>query len=61
VAVEYLGLDTHGFPLRVLDDAQRTTELQLAGWLVVFITKKTTKREAISMVRQALSQRGREL
>jgi hypothetical protein len=39
VAVEYLGLDGHGLPLRVLDDALRTTQLQLAGWLVVFVTK----------------------
>lgn len=61
VAVEYLGLDPHGLPIRVIDDAKRTTELQLAGWLVVFITKKTTKHEAIAMVKDALRSRGRDL
>jgi hypothetical protein len=61
IAVEYVGLDAHGLPVRVLDDAQRTTELQLAGWLVVFITKKTTKTDAIQMVREALQMRGRKL
>jgi hypothetical protein len=61
IAVEYQGLGPHGLPMRVIEDARRTTELQLAGWLVVLMTKKTTKREAIELVREALRQRGRQL
>jgi hypothetical protein len=59
VAVEYQGLDVHGMPSRVVDDARRTTELQLAGWLVVLITKKTGRLRALQMVREALAARGR--
>ncbi|MEY2474541.1 MAG: hypothetical protein QOK28_3870 [Actinomycetota bacterium] len=61
VAVEYQGLDTHGNPTAVIEDSQRTTELQLAGWLIVFVTKATGRQKTIQMVREALEQRGRRL
>lgn len=59
VAVEYQGIDEHGNGAAVIDDSQRTTELQLDGWLVVFVTKATGRREAVRMVREALAQRRR--
>ncbi|MDP1794185.1 MAG: hypothetical protein Q8K63_08605 [Acidimicrobiales bacterium] len=58
VAAEYLGLDPHGMPVRVIDDSDRTTELQLAGWFVALITKATGRTEAVRQVRQALLERG---
>ncbi len=58
VAVEYLGLDVHGMPVRVIDDSDRTTELQLAGWLVVLITKGTGRAKAVRQVKDALKGRG---
>ncbi len=59
VAVEYQGLDTHGNPTAVIEDSQRTTELQLAGWLIVFVTKATGRQKTVEMVREALEQRRR--
>lgn len=58
VAVEYLGIDPHTLAARVVDDSQRTTELQLAGWLVILITKGTPKWQAVQMVRDAIAGRG---
>jgi hypothetical protein len=57
VSVEYLGIDAHANEGAVIGDSQRTTELQLAGWLIVFITKATGRRQAVAMVREALEQR----
>jgi hypothetical protein len=57
VAVEYFGLDPHAQEVRVMDDSTRTTELQLAGWLVVIITKSTGRRRAVEMVKEALALR----
>jgi hypothetical protein len=61
VAVEYQGVAAHSLPTRVIEDSQRTTELQLAGWLVVFITKNHSKRDAVELVRAALRMRGRNV
>ena len=58
VAAEYLGLDVHGTPVRVVEDSARTTELQLAGWFVALITKETGRAQAIRQVRAALISRG---
>lgn len=58
VAAEYLGLDVHGMPVRVVEDSARTTELQLAGWFVALITKETGRAEAVRQVRTALKARG---
>jgi hypothetical protein len=57
VAVEYQGLDAHGNPIAVIEDSQRTTELQLAGWLIVFPTKATSRKELVANVREALEKR----
>jgi hypothetical protein len=57
VAVEYLGINTHANAPALIDDSQRSNDLQLAGWLIVFITKATTREEAVRMVREALAQR----
>ncbi len=56
--MEYLGIDPHALATRVVDDSQRTTDLQLAGWLVVLITKGTTRWRAVQMVREAIALRG---
>ncbi len=58
VAAEYLGLDVHGMPVRVAEDSERTTELQLAGWFVALITKETGRADAVRQVRAALEARG---
>lgn len=58
VAVEYVGIDPHAQPVRVIDDSDRTTELQLAGWFVALITKGTGRQTAVAQVRRALEQRG---
>lgn len=59
VAVEYYGIDPHALPERVIDDSRRTTELQLAGWLVVIITKGTGRKRGVEMVQEALNKRRR--
>ncbi len=61
VAVEYQGLDTHGNPTAVVEDSRRVTELQLAGWLVVLITKADGRRKAVQMVQEALEAQRRRL
>jgi hypothetical protein len=61
VAVEYFGIDPHALAERVIEDSRRTTELQLAGWLVVIITKGTGRHRAVEMVKEALDRRRRGL
>ncbi len=61
VAAEYYGIDPHSLPTRVMDDSTRTTELQLAGWLVVIITKATGRRRAVEMVKEALELRRQDV
>ena len=55
IAIEYQGVDAHGNAVALIDDSERTTELQLAGWLVVLITKATGRRRAVELVREALA------
>ncbi len=57
VAVEYQGLKAHALPAAVIDDSRKVTELQLAGWIVVLITKGDSRTKAIQMVRDALAMR----
>jgi len=57
IAIEYQGIDAHDDPSAVIEDSLRTTELQLAGWLVVLITKATGRGRAVEMVREALALR----
>lgn len=54
IAVEYQGVDAHATATAVIDDSEKITELQLAGWFVVLVTKKTTRSELIRQVREAI-------
>ncbi|MEY2468005.1 MAG: hypothetical protein QOF21_703 [Actinomycetota bacterium] len=56
VAIEYQGIDAHATHGAVVNDSEKVTELQLAGWFVALITKKTTKFEAIRQVRDGIDQ-----
>ena len=58
IAIEYQGIETHANESAVIDDSARITELQLAGWLVVLVTKGTGRRRAVEQVREALARRG---
>jgi hypothetical protein len=60
VAIEYQGLDEHANGSAVIRDSEKITDLQLAGWFVVLVTKKTTKAKfmrdlarAVEIQRQA--------
>ncbi|MDP1795296.1 MAG: hypothetical protein Q8K63_14255 [Acidimicrobiales bacterium] len=60
VAVEYQGLKEHATEGAVENDSEKLTDLQLAGWFIVLVTKKTTKAKftrelklAIDIQRQA--------
>jgi len=57
VAVEYLGYAGHSGRDRFDADAERTSELQLAGWLVIFATSATRRADLVRRVRRALAQR----
>jgi hypothetical protein len=62
VAVEYQGLAAHSTASAVINDSEKITDLQLAGWFVVLVTKKTTRYEFLENVRQAIRiQRGEPL
>lgn len=54
VAVEYQGIDAHGTQGAVERDSERITDLQLAGWFVVLVTKKTTKAKFMRELAQAV-------
>ena len=43
VAVEYQGIAAHSTQGAVERDSEKITDLQLAGWFVVLVTKKTQK------------------
>ena len=54
VAIEYQGIDAHSTHGAVVNDSAKITELQLAGWFVVLVTKKTTRAVFRRQVREAL-------
>lgn len=54
VAIEYQGVDAHATAAAVVDDSEKITELQLAGWFVVLVTKKTTQAEFLHSIRTAI-------
>lgn len=58
VAVEFMGFDQHGRRQRFDADQARTTELGLAGWLVVLVSSATTRAEVLDRTGRALAQRG---
>lgn len=55
IAIEYQGIDAHATHGAVVNDSRKVTELQLAGWFVVLVTKDTTKAEFLRQVRDFLS------
>jgi very-short-patch-repair endonuclease len=57
IAIEFAGYDAHGRRHRFDSDAVRTSELALAGWLVVTVTSKRTAEEVVRWVREALELR----
>ena len=54
VAVEYQGTADHATATSVISDSEKITDLQLAGWFVVLVTKKTTRYELIRNVEEAI-------
>lgn len=58
VAVEFDGWSAHGTRRRFDADRDRTTELALAGWLVVLVTSAQSRAVVVQRVRRALAQRG---
>jgi hypothetical protein len=54
IAIEFDGYEHHGSRYRFDRDRNRYTELNLAGWLVVQITSKTSRAEVLDKVARAL-------
>jgi hypothetical protein len=62
IAIEYQGIAAHSTATAVVDDSEKITDLQLAMWFVVLVTKKTTKYEFLRNVAEGVRiQRGRLL
>jgi very-short-patch-repair endonuclease len=57
IVIEYDGWDTHRLRRHFDDDRVRTADLQLAGWLVLAFTSRSTEPEVVSKVGKALAQR----
>jgi very-short-patch-repair endonuclease len=57
VAIEFDGWDAHRLRRHFDDDRARTIELQLAGWLVLPFTSRSTETDVVDAVRRALAQR----
>jgi hypothetical protein len=54
VAIEYQGIAGRLTPTTVENDSEKITDLQLAGWFVVLVTRKTTRDELLRNVRDAI-------
>lgn len=54
VAVEYQGIAGRLTPTTVENDSEKITDLQLAGWLVVLVTRKTTRAVFLRSVSEAI-------
>lgn len=54
VAVEYQGRDGHELQVDLDRDAEKITDLQLEGWFVVLISKKTSKAKFMRELRRAV-------
>jgi hypothetical protein len=57
VAVEYQGAAEHATVTAVINDSEKITDLQIAGWFVVLVTKKTTRFEFLRNVEAAIRRR----
>lgn len=58
VAIEYNGRAYHQMASRIDEDHARTTELELAGWLVIVVTAAHEEAETVDRIRRALELRG---
>ncbi len=60
VALEFDGFNPHGTIRSIFDDgAIRRNDLEVAGWLVLHITSKTSAVHLVDRTRQALALRRR--
>jgi very-short-patch-repair endonuclease len=57
VCVECDGFEHHGLRRRFDGDRDKITELELAGWLVVLVTSKMSRRTVIDRIQRALALR----
>ncbi|HVE93805.1 MAG TPA: hypothetical protein VNB24_02705 [Acidimicrobiales bacterium] len=57
VGLEYQGFNDHTVFGKFTDDQERTSELQLAGWMMLFFSATTTRATALRQVREALAMR----
>jgi very-short-patch-repair endonuclease len=57
IAVEFNGWEFHRMRSRMDADQVRTTELELAGWLVIVVTAAHTEAATIDRIRRALALR----
>jgi very-short-patch-repair endonuclease len=57
VAIEFDGWETHQLRRHFDDDRVRTIALQLAGWLVLLFTSRSTEGDVVDKVRRALANR----
>jgi hypothetical protein len=57
IAIEFDGWDRHQARRRFDTDRARTIDLQLAGWLVLPFTSRTSRDEVVAKVAQARAKR----
>jgi hypothetical protein len=61
IAIEFNGWQHHQMRYRMDDDHARTSELELAGWLVLVVTAAHGKDETIDRIRRAIARSQHEL
>jgi hypothetical protein len=57
MGLEYDGWDDHGQRLAFDYDRERRDELELAGWLILQVTSRHSRRKVVSWTRRGLEQR----
>ena len=57
MGLEYDGWDDHGQRLAFGYDRERRTELELAGWLILQVTSRHSRRKVVDWARRGLEQR----
>jgi hypothetical protein len=60
IAIEFNGWEYHQMRSRMDDDHARTTELELAGWLVIVVTAAHRDADTVDRISRALSLRAQE-
>ena len=58
IAIEFNGWEYHQMRSRMDADHARTTELELAGWLVIVVTAAHGEAETVDRITRALARRG---